>query len=238
GNRMEAGILYVVATPIGNLEDVSLRALRTLKECELIAAEDTRKTRRLLAHYDIHTPLVSFFEHNEIRRTREIIERVRNGERVALVSEAGTPAISDPGFVLVREAVDAGLKVVPIPGPCAAVAALSAAGIPTDSFVFTGFLPRRSGQRRRRLEGLRDIDATLVFYESPHRLIESLRDMCEVLGDRPAAVIRELTKVHEESCRGSLRGLLEQWSGREILGEFTLVVARPGRAGSPAPVEP
>jgi 16S rRNA (cytidine1402-2'-O)-methyltransferase len=220
-----AGRLFVVATPIGNMEDVTLRALRTLRESDLVAAEDTRTTRKLLDRYDIRVPLVSFFEHNEIRRVAWILDQLREGKNIALVSEAGTPAISDPGFVLVRDAIAAGIKVVSIPGACAAAAAISVSGLPTDSFFFEGYLPRRTIKRRRRLEELRNLDATLIFYESPHRLVESLQDMLEVLGDRRAAVAHELTKIHEDMTRGTLSAILAAWRERPVKGEFTIVMA-------------
>ncbi len=218
------GKLFVVATPIGNMEDVTLRALRTLREADLIAAEDTRITRKLLDRYEIRVPLMSFFEHNEVRRAAQVLEHLKAGKNVALVSEAGTPAISDPGFVLVRDAIAAGIEVMSVPGPSAVAAAVSVSGLPTDSFLFEGFLSRRTGKRRRRLEELRDLDATLVFYESPHRLLGSLQDMLEVLGDRHAAVAHELTKFHEDVTRGALTEVLASWKVRAVKGEFTIVV--------------
>lgn len=226
------GKLFLVATPIGNMEDVTLRALRTLREVDVIAAEDTRTTRKLLDRYDIRAPLMSFFEHNEIRRTARILDLLKKGKNIALVSEGGTPAISDPGFVLVRDAIAADIEVVPIPGACAATAAISVSGLPTDSFFFDGYLPRRSARRRRRLEELRNLDATLVFYESPHRLIESLEDMLHVLGDRRAAVMHELTKIHEDITRGTLSAILTAWRERPVKGEFTVVIEGKHRKGT------
>jgi len=218
------GTLYVVGTPIGNLEDITLRALRVLRECHLIAAEDTRRTRILLEHYGIHTPMISYFEHNEAVRIPQILEALRRGD-VALVSEAGMPGLSDPGYALIRAALDHGVPVVPIPGPSAPVAALVASGLPTDRFVFLGFLPRRPGERRRLLAAVAPLPWTLVIFEAPHRLRESLRDILEVLGDRPMAAARELTKIHEEIRRGTVREILDHFTQVEPRGEFTLVIA-------------
>jgi len=234
-----AGQLFVVATPIGNLADISHRALETLRSVAAIACEDTRQTRKLLGHYGIATPLVSYHEHNEQTRAAELLARIQAGESIALVSDAGTPLISDPGYRIVRAAVEAGAKVVPIPGACAAVAALSASGLATDSFRFGGFLPRKATERRRLLEGLNgDPDLTLVFYESPHRIVESLRDIEETMGDPPVAAGREVTKLHEEFLRGSaseVRNSLE--SRQQILGEFTVIIGKrelaPLLTGSP-----
>ncbi|MCC6327021.1 MAG: 16S rRNA (cytidine(1402)-2'-O)-methyltransferase, partial [Acidobacteria bacterium] len=190
------GTLYLVATPIGNLADISLRAIETLKAADVIACEDTRHSRKLLDHYAISKKLISYHEHNERERAAELIERIKAGASVAVISDAGTPGINDPGFVLVSEAFAAGLPVVAVPGPAAFVTAAVVSGLPTDSIFFGGFLPSRKGERRRRLEEVRDIPATLVFYESPHRLAASLLDCLETLGDRKAAVARELTKLH------------------------------------------
>src|SRR5215471_15594058 len=192
------GILYLVASPIGNLEDITFRAVRTLKECDLIACEDTRRTRKLLNHYGIAKPLVSYHEHNELARTAELIARLREGANVALVSDAGMPLIADPGYRLVTAAVAAGVSVQPIPGPSALLAALAASGLPTDAFRFAGFLPARSGQRASVLEAFRDDTATLIFYEAPHRILETLADIDRILGPRPVVLARELTKTHEE----------------------------------------
>ncbi len=202
-----SGRLYVVATPIGNLADITLRALRVLGEVDVIAAEDTRTTKKLLSHHGITTPLVSYHEHNETVRTPELLERLRAGDAVAVVSEAGTPSISDPGYRLVEAAIDADIAVEPIPGASAVLAALVVSGLPTDAFVFEGFLPRRAGERKRRLESLADERRTLVVFESPHRVDATLADMASVLGERRAALCRELTKLHEEVRRATLSEL-------------------------------
>lgn len=217
------GTLYLVATPIGNLEDITVRALRVLREVPLIAAEDTRQTRKLLERYDIHQPMISYFEHNERARVGLLIERLQH-EDVALVSEAGMPGISDPGYALVRAAIEAGIRVVPVPGPSAPIAALAASGLPTDQFVYLGFLPRRPGERRRFLAEVRGEPRTLVAFEAPHRLIESLRDIAGELGDRPLAVARELTKVHEEFVRGRVSDVLRHFEHEPPRGELTLVI--------------
>ena len=219
------GTLYLVATPVGNLEDITLRALRVLKEVSLIATEDTRTTGRLLKHFELKCPLVSYYEHNKLARLERVLDALNDGD-VALVSEAGTPLLSDPGYELVRAAIERGFEVVSIPGPSAITAALPASGLPTDRFLFLGFLPRKAGTRRRSLEEAKDQPATLVFYESPHRLRASLADMVDILGaDRQLAVCRELTKLHEEIWRGTLAEALQEWRQREPRGEFTLVVA-------------
>jgi 16S rRNA (cytidine1402-2'-O)-methyltransferase len=224
----QGGVLYVVATPIGNLDDLSPRAVQVLRSVHRIAAEDTRHTRRLLQHHGIETPMVPLHEHNEKRVLQQVIDWLRKGKPVALVSDAGTPLISDPGFPLVRECRQRGLRVSPVPGPSALVAALSVSGLPTDRFCFHGFLPRQQAARRARLQSLRDIDATLVFYESAHRIDGSLRDMAEVLGaQRNACVARELTKRHEEILSGTLEELAERFAadaGRRR-GEFVVMVA-------------
>jgi 16S rRNA (cytidine1402-2'-O)-methyltransferase len=218
------GRLYVVATPIGNLADVTLRAIRVLGEVDVIAAEDTRTTRKLLAHHGIRTPLVSYHEHNETVRTPELLERMRGGETVALVSEAGTPSISDPGYRLIHEAIGAGVSVEPIPGASALLAAIVVSGLPSDAFVFEGFLPRRRSERRRRLENLASEGRTLVFFEAPHRLDHALTDLLEVLGDRKVALCRELTKLHEEVRRGALSELVAALRRAPVKGEIVLVV--------------
>ncbi len=223
-NPFVMGTLYIVSTPLGNLEDITLRAIRTLKEVNLIAAEDTRHTRGLLTHYDIHTQMVSFFEGNEEKRIGQIIAGLNEGKNIALVSDAGTPAISDPGFKLVRDAIAAGMDVVPIPGPSAVATALSAAGLPTDQFTFVGFLPDKEGKRRNKLEGLKDYDHTLVFYVSKWKVEKTLNDMLAIFGNRPAALCRELTKVYEEIDRGTLSELLERYKDKDVKGEITLVV--------------
>ena len=224
------GTLYIVATPIGNLEDITLRALRILKEVDLIAAEDTRHTKKLLTHYGIQKPLTSYHEHNEKTKSSQLIHRLKEGCRVALVSDAGTPLLSDPGFRLVQEAIRAEAQVIPVPGPSALTAVLSASGLPTASFAFEGFLPAKKAQRRKTLTGLREEERTLVFYEVPHRMQESLRDILEILGDREIVLGREVTKVHEEFLRGSVSQLISDTGPREWRGEITVVVGGAGRA--------
>ena len=221
------GTLYVVATPIGNLEDITHRALRVLREVDLIACEDTRHTRVLLSYYGIKTRTISYHEHNEMERAAELSVRLARGESIALVSDAGTPGISDPGFRLINEAQRTGAEVVPIPGATAFVAALVASGLATDQFFFGSFLPARSTQRRIRLEQLRAIPATLIFYEAPHRLIATLSDALEILGEREAAVARELTKVHEEIARGPLSELHQRFASdaTQVRGEIVLIIA-------------
>lgn len=222
-----AGTLYLVATPIGNLEDITLRALRVLKEVHLIACEDTRHTRVLLDHYGIKTKLTSYHEHNERARADELVALLEEGKTIAVVSDAGTPAISDPGFRLARLAAERGAQVVPIPGPTAFVAALIASGLPTDEFFFGGFLPARSSQRRARLLEVRAVSSTLVFYEAPHRVAESLQDARDILGEREAVVARELTKLHEEIVRGRLSVLAERFRSTDAArGEMVVVIDR------------
>jgi 16S rRNA (cytidine1402-2'-O)-methyltransferase len=221
------GTLYVVGTPIGNLEDITLRALRVLREVSLIAAEDTRKTARLLARYDIHTPLTSYFEHNKLTKLDTLMAKLAQGD-VALVSEAGMPGLSDPGYELVQAALQAGIPVAPVPGPCAAITALVVSGLPTDSFLYLGFLPRKSSERCRALEDVRDERRTLIVYESNHRLLECLADIEAILGDRLIAVARELTKLHEELYRGTVSQARQHFAG-EVRGEITLVIG--GAAG-------
>jgi 16S rRNA (cytidine1402-2'-O)-methyltransferase len=221
------GTLYILATPIGNLEDITYRAVRILGEVNLVACEDTRVTARLLAHYGLHKPLISYHEHNERTRAGELIARLRSGENVALVSDAGTPLISDPGYRLAMAAAAEGIAVVPIPGPVAFVAALSAAGLPTDAFRFGGFLPPKSGQRRRVLEQFKDDPATLVFYETPHRIVRALEDVAAVMGERRVVVARELTKIHEEFLRGTVSEVRAELEKRPaIKGEITLLIAK------------
>jgi 16S rRNA (cytidine1402-2'-O)-methyltransferase len=221
-----AGTLYLVATPIGNLADITHRALQVLRDAALIACEDTRHTRKLLQHYGINTKTVSYHEHNEQQRARELIRLLNEGNDVAVVSDAGTPAISDPGFRLVHAAIENGITVSPVPGPSALISALVAAGLPTDEFFFGGFLPARSSARRARLSELRAIPGTLIFYEAPHRLAASLRDAYEVLGEREAVVARELTKLHEEIRRGRLRELADHYANVEPRGEIVLLIDR------------
>jgi 16S rRNA (cytidine1402-2'-O)-methyltransferase len=215
--------LYLVATPIGNLEDITLRALRVLKEADVIACEDTRHTGRLLQHFGISKPTVSYHEHNERERTAELIEKLATGASIALVSDAGTPGISDPAYRLVQAAIERGVKVMPIPGATALVTGLIASGLPTDSFFFAGFLPPKQQARRARLEALQTIRATLVLYEAPHRIREMLADALVVLGNRVAVVARELTKLHEEFLRGTLSELIERLS--EPRGEMVVIIA-------------
>jgi len=229
------GTLYLVGTPIGNVEDLSPRARRILGAVDLIAAEDTRHTRALLSRFDIHRPLVSYHDHNKESRTPELVSRLKEGASVAIVSDAGSPGISDPAFTLVRAAVSAEAPVVPIPGPSSALCALEVSGLPTDRFAFEGFLPRRSGRRRARIEELRGEPRTIIFFESPHRLKGAIRDLLDVLGDRPASISRELTKKFEETRRGTLASLLGWVESKPPRGEFVLVVAGRGRAGAAAP---
>jgi 16S rRNA (cytidine1402-2'-O)-methyltransferase len=221
---MSTGTLYIVATPIGNLEDITLRAIRVLKEADLIAAEDTRHTQKLLNKYDIHTPFTSYHDHNKEEKAPVLVSRMLDGKSVALVSDAGTPGISDPGYFLINLAVDQRIPIVPIPGATAAIAALSISGLPTDSFVFEGFLPSKQSARRKRLEELKTEKRTLVFYEAPHRIINTIEDMASVLGDRKAVVTRELTKIHEEAIRGNLTEVLEHLNKGSYKGEFTIIV--------------
>lgn len=219
-----ARTLYLVATPIGNLADITHRALQVLRDVDLIACEDTRHTRKLLQHYGIDTRTISYHEHNEQQRARELIERLQQGSDVAVVSDAGTPVISDPGYRLVREAVENGITIVPVPGPSALLSALIATGLPTDEFFFGGFLPARSNARRARLEEVRSVPGTLIFYEAPHRLVASLKDAYEVLGEREAVVARELTKLHEEIRRGRLSELAQHYADVEPRGEIVLLI--------------
>lgn len=218
------GILYIVPTPIGNLEDITLRALRVLKEVEVIAAEDTRHTQHLLARFGIKTALTSYHDHNEREKARTLVERLKSGASIALVSDAGTPAISDPGYRIVVDAIQAGIQVVPLPGASALTTALSASGLPTDRFLFEGFLPAKAQERKANLQSLRGEVATLVFYEAPHRLLDSLAEMLKIFGDREIAVARELTKVHEEFLRGKLSEVVSALAGRDIKGEMVIMV--------------
>src|SRR5205814_1460912 len=221
------GTLFVVATPIGNLEDVSARALRVLREVDLIACEDTRRTRALLAHFDIHTPTLSYYEHNKLARGPQLLRMLADGRSVALVTDAGTPAVSDPGFLLVREARASGIPVVPVPGPSAVVAALSAAGIPADRFVFDGFPPVKPGRRANRLKALRELETTVVLYESPHRVRATLEAIGQVFGAAEIVVARELTKQFEEVVSAAPSAHLERLARAPVRGEFVLVI--PGR---------
>jgi 16S rRNA (cytidine1402-2'-O)-methyltransferase len=225
--NISSGVIYLVATPIGNLEDITLRALRILKEADLIACEDTRQTQKLLNHYGIATPTISYHEHNEATRARELVAKAREGQRIAIVSDAGMPAISDPGYRVVSQALEHGVPVVPIPGASSLVAGLAASGLPTDSFRFHGFMPVRAGQRRRTLEEIRLSVETEVFFEAPHRLRETLEEIIDVLGpSRPLVIAREITKLHEEFLRGEAGALLQQLQQREIRGEIVLLIGK------------
>ncbi|HEV2387669.1 MAG TPA: 16S rRNA (cytidine(1402)-2'-O)-methyltransferase [Candidatus Acidoferrales bacterium] len=233
------GRLYLVATPIGNLDDITLRALAALREADLIACEDTRQTRKLLDRHGIDRPLASYHEHNERERGRELVARLERGETVALVSDAGTPAVSDPGLHLVKLCIERGIPVTPLPGPAALVAALAGAGLETNEFLFVGFVPARAGERRRKLQALAAEPRTLIFYEAPHRLAAMLGDALEILGDRRAVVARELTKIHEEFRRARLSELAAHYRQTPPRGEITLLVAAPEpradeAAGAPA----
>ncbi len=230
-SAVEPGGLYVVATPIGNLADITLRALRVLQDVDLIAAEDTRHTGRLLSHYQIKNRLLALHEHNEARQTPALLARLDAGAAIALATDAGTPTVSDPGYRLVRAAVNAGCKIIPIPGVCAATTALSVSGLPTDAFVFVGFIARKSGKRRTQLDALSGYPQTLIFYESPRRVQALLDDLLITLGDRPAMLGREMTKFHEEFLHGRLSEIRDRLQSREdIKGEITLLVggAAPG----------
>jgi len=232
------GELFIVATPIGNLEDITQRAVRVLREVDLIACEDTRHTRKLLNHFGIDKPAISYHEHNERERAEELCELLESGKNVALVSDAGTPLINDPGYRIVTAAIERGIRVIPIPGPVAFIAALAASGLPTDEFFFGGFLPARANPRRAKLEELRSIRATLVFYEAPHRIAAALKDAAEALGNRRSVVARELTKLHEEFVRGTLNELVEQFSkAGTARGEMVLLISREAVESSPAKPE-
>jgi 16S rRNA (cytidine1402-2'-O)-methyltransferase len=222
---MASGILYLIATPIGNLEDITLRALRLLEEVDLIAAEDTRHTRKLLTHYGITTPLTSYYDQVEVEKAPELIVQLQAGKNIALVSDAGTPCIADPGFRLVTEAVEAGISVVPIPGPSMVTALLSVGGLPTNRFAFEGFLPAKRSQRRKALQHLKQEARTLVFFESPHRVLDMLADLEDLCGNRQLVIGRELTKMFEEVLRGKTSELRVVLAAREIKGELTILVA-------------
>jgi 16S rRNA (cytidine1402-2'-O)-methyltransferase len=227
------GPLYIVATPIGNLEDITYRAIRVLREASLIACEDTRHTRTLLDHYGIQKPTISYHDHNETERAAELVARMLAGEAIALVTDAGTPLVSDPGYRLVKLSIESGISVVPIPGPSAALTALAGSGLPTDAFHFGGFLPHKQAQRARALEALADEEATLVFYEAPHRILEALAAIEETLGPRPVVAARELTKIHEEFLRGTAGEIRAVLAQREtVKGEFTILI---GKATAPPP---
>jgi len=221
------GTLYLVATPIGNLEDITLRALRTLKESDVIAAEDTRRTGLLLKHFEIAKPLISYFQFNEAKRSEQIIERLRRGDKIALVTDAGTPGISDPGERVVKAVIAAGLRLEAVPGPCALVAALTAGGLGTDEFHFIGFLPHKSGQRRNQLQRLKTVSGTLVLYESPYRIGKLLAELAEILPERKIVLARELTKKFEEFLRGTAPEIIAQIGHRTLKGEFVVLVEGP-----------
>lgn len=235
----QTGILYLCATPIGNLEDITLRTLRVLREADLIAAEDTRHTRKLLSHYDIHTPMTSYHEHNKYGKGPRLIAELKNGKTVALVSDAGTPGISDPGQEIIAAAAGDGIPVVPVPGASAVVAALTCSGLPTNGFVFTGFWPRAKKERHSLFEGLAAEEKTVVFYESPRRLVKTLEEIRELVGDRHIAVGRELTKVHEEVVRGRISTVLNHFRTASPKGEFTVVMeGRKVEKCRPASIDP
>lgn len=221
---MQSGTLYIVSTPIGNLEDITLRAIRVLKEVGLIAAEDTRHTRNLLNKYEIGTPLTSYHDHNKEEKAPVLVAQMLEGKNMALVSDAGTPGISDPGYFLINLAIDQKIPIIPIPGATAAIAALSVSGLPTDSFVFEGFLPSKHGARLKRLQELAKEERTIVFYEAPHKIIKAIEEMLEVFGDRRAVITRELTKIHEETIRGTLSEILKHLQKGSIKGEFTIIM--------------
>jgi 16S rRNA (cytidine1402-2'-O)-methyltransferase len=221
-----AGTLYVVATPIGNLEDITLRALRVLREVDLLACEDTRQTIKLLSHYQISRPLTSYHEHNELKKATDLLQQIRSGKQVALLSDSGTPCISDPGYRLVRAALEEGIRVVPIPGANSLVAALSASGRPTDEFTFLGFLPSRKSRRRAFLQELKAEPRTLIFFEAPNRLLESLLDLHEILGERQTTVAREITKLHEEVFFGSLSKAYDHFRTKPVKGEIVLILEK------------
>ena len=227
GDNTGQGTLYIVATPIGNLEDITYRAVRILKEADLIACEDTRQTRKLLDHYGIDKPTVSYHEHNEAGRAQELVAKLEQGQTVAQVSDAGMPGISDPGYRVVKLAIDRGIPVVPVPGASAVITALAASGLPTDDFEFKGFLPAKSGQRRTALEQMRNAQHTIIVYEAPHRIREAIEDIVHTLGsDRPVVIARELTKMHEEFIRGTANEVLKQIAERELKGEITLLIGK------------
>ncbi|OGV99834.1 MAG: 16S rRNA (cytidine(1402)-2'-O)-methyltransferase [Nitrospinae bacterium RIFCSPLOWO2_02_FULL_39_110] len=220
-----SGILYIVSTPIGNLEDITLRALRILKEVDLIAAEDTRRTKGLLTHYGISKPLTSYFSHNEKEKGEYLLNKLKDGKNIAIVSDAGTPGISDPAYYLIRLAMNNDIKVHPVPGPTGVIAALSTAGLPTDRFIFEGFLPRKAGKRHKRLESFINEERTVIIYESPYRIITTLQEIKDILGNRFVAIVRELTKIHEEVIRGTLDEVIQKLKGRAIKGEIILVIS-------------
>ncbi|MEW6740232.1 MAG: 16S rRNA (cytidine(1402)-2'-O)-methyltransferase [Nitrospirota bacterium] len=228
---MPYGKLYIVSTPIGNLEDITLRAIRVLKEVDVIAAEDTRHSRKLLTHYGITKPMISYWSEKEKVRSEEMIEKLRSGLSIAIISDAGTPGISDPGAVLIKRAIDEGIDVVPIPGPSAAIAALSASGLSTEEFTFIGFLPPKTAQRQKRLNELALEPRTLIFYEAPHRILDMLSDMKEIFAERNAVLAKEITKMHEEILRGTISEILNILENRTIAGEYVIIVEGKKREG-------
>ena len=230
------GTLYLVATPLGNLQDITLRALHTLREANLIAAEDTRRAKKLLTHYQITTPVTSYFEHTSLRKTQSLISQLKEGKSIALISEAGTPSISDPGYKLTKLAIESSIQVTPIPGPSAVITALSASGLPTHSFIFEGFIPRKTSKRRNLFHSLQDQERTLVFYESPRRLLTTLQELLEVLGNRHIVVTRELTKMFEEIVRGNIADVITFFEGKTVKGEITILVSGSTYPGNPAPL--
>lgn len=221
---MPSGILYVVSTPIGNLEDMTLRAIRVLKEVDIIAVEDTRHSLKLLNHYGISKPLISYWTETEKVKAEEILHKLRSGLSIALISDAGTPGISDPGAILIKKAIEEGIDIIPVPGPSAFVAALSISGLSTDEFTFLGFLPQKQTQRQKRLKEISFEKRTLIFYEAPHRILDTLFDMLEILGNREAVVIKEITKIHEEVLRGDLESLIKALKEKKIAGEYVILV--------------
>jgi len=223
-DQLESGILYIVSTPIGNLDDITRRAVKVLEDVDTVVAEDTRKTSVLLHHLGISRPLISYHEHNEHKRAGELVQKLKSGISLALVSDAGTPGLSDPGFLIVRECLKHSIRVVPVPGASALLAALSVSGLPMDRFVFEGFLPHKKG-RKTRIESLKDEERTIIFYESPHRIMRTLRELRETLGDRQSVIAREITKKFEEIVRGTLSELEQSFESRSIKGEFVLLVS-------------
>jgi 16S rRNA (cytidine1402-2'-O)-methyltransferase len=236
--KTNTGTLYVVSTPIGNLEDITLRAIRVLKDVDIIGAESAKHTKRLCDHYDIRTKITSYNQHNHNTKARSLLERLKAGKDIALVTSAGTPTLSDPGGLLIKEAYDTGIKVSPVPGPSAAVAALSVCGLKTDRFVFMGFLSSRQGKRKKELRELIDEQKTMILYESPRRILRMLRDIKEILGDRKIVVLRELTKVYEEILHDDIKNVIADLEGRELLGEFTLIVEGKENNREPATLGP
>jgi 16S rRNA (cytidine1402-2'-O)-methyltransferase len=220
----QPGCLYIVSTPIGHLEDITLRALRILKEVSIVAAEDTRHTQKLLSHYQIHTPLTSYHDHNKEEKAEILLQRLKEGHSIALVADAGTPGISDPGYYLINRCIQAGIRLSPIAGPSAFLAALTVSGLPTDAFLFEGFLPKKQSGRIKHLLALKDERRTIILFESPHRLVRCLRDVHEAWGDRRAVVAREMTKIYEEIIRGRLSQIIPKLEGHPVRGEITLVI--------------